>query len=149
DGISQGTFTIGGTVTGDLLAASTAGTGITANYDTATETLTLSGTDTLAHYQQVLDSITYSSGVTDPTNNGNDPTRFLTWALDDGSGSFNTSAPQTTTISIHSGAAIFGTTTAQYTEQSALATLSPSVSVTDTNTTTLTSATVAITSGAF
>ena len=34
----------------------TTGTSITASYNAATETLTLSGSDTLAHYQQVLDS---------------------------------------------------------------------------------------------
>src|SRR5262249_55179499 len=60
-----------------------------------------------------------------------------------------TSTAQTTTVSIHSGAAIFGTTTAQYTEQGALATLSPTASVTDTSGTTLVGATVALTSGAF
>ena len=41
---------VGGTFAGDgdLLTANTSGTSITASYDTATETLTLSGTDTMA-----------------------------------------------------------------------------------------------------
>src|SRR5262249_49292536 len=88
---------------GDGLAANTAGTGITASYDTTSQTLTLSGADTLAHYQQVLDSVTFSSAAADPGNGGSDPTRTVTWVLNDGSGSFNLSAAQTTTISIHAG----------------------------------------------
>src|SRR5262249_17281963 len=51
----------GGTFAGDddVLAANVAGTSITASYNSTTETLVLSGTDTLAHYQQVLDSVTF------------------------------------------------------------------------------------------
>src|SRR5262249_53891793 len=47
---------------GDVLSTSTTGTGITASYNSSTETLTLTGSDTLAHYQTVLDKITFSSG---------------------------------------------------------------------------------------
>src|SRR5262249_26062308 len=48
----------GGTFVGDtdVLAANVSGTAITASYNAATETLTLTGSDTLAHYQQVLES---------------------------------------------------------------------------------------------
>src|SRR5262249_46338246 len=45
---------------GDVLAATTIGTSISASYDAATETLALTGSDTLADYQQVLDSVTFS-----------------------------------------------------------------------------------------
>jgi len=48
--ISGGTFS----GDGDALMFSTAGTGIAGSYDSTTETLTLTGTDTLAHYDQVL-----------------------------------------------------------------------------------------------
>ena len=53
----------GGTFLGDddLLATDTTGTNITANYDSTTETLTLSGSDTLAHYQTVLDRVTFET----------------------------------------------------------------------------------------
>jgi hypothetical protein len=44
----------------ESLAADPTGTAITAHYDPATGTLTLSGADTLAHYQQVLRTLTYS-----------------------------------------------------------------------------------------
>ena len=73
-----------------MLAVNVAGTSITASYNAATETLMLSGSDTLAHYQQVLDSVTFSSG-SNPTNSGANPTRTLTWTLNDGAGSNNLS----------------------------------------------------------
>ena len=64
---------------GDVLAANTAGTSITASYNSTTETLTLTGSDTLAHYQPVLDSVTFSSTSDNPTNFGSDtdPHRHL------------------------------------------------------------------------
>src|SRR5262249_25043427 len=52
---------------GDVLAATTANTSITASYDSTAETLTLSGNDTLAHYRQVLDTVRFSAGE-NPTN---------------------------------------------------------------------------------
>ncbi len=52
---------------------------ITGSYDGGTGTLTLSGTDTLAHYVTALQSITYSSTAVDPTNSGGDPTRTISW----------------------------------------------------------------------
>src|SRR5262249_38389330 len=73
---------------GDVLATTTIGTAITASYNAATETLTLSGTDTLAHYSQVLDAVTFAAGI-NPTNGGVNPTRTLTWMVNDGSASNN------------------------------------------------------------
>ena len=85
---------------GDVLAANVAGTCITASYNAATETLTLSGSDTLAHYQQVLDSVTFSSTSPNPTNSGaRRASRTVSWAvrIDGGAAS---SAAQTATVSI-------------------------------------------------
>src|SRR5262249_59020829 len=67
---------VGGTFAadGDVLAATTAGTTITASYNSATETLVLSGSDTLAHYQSVLDSLTFNSTSENPTNYGSHTT---------------------------------------------------------------------------
>jgi hypothetical protein len=45
----------------------------------------LSGSDTLAHYQSVLDKVTLAAGE-NPNNFGSNPTRTVTWLLDDGSG---------------------------------------------------------------
>jgi hypothetical protein len=89
--ISSGFFT------GDVLSAVTTGTSITASYDATTGVLTLTGNDTLAHYQQVLDSVTYSSTSTNPTNFGSDNSRTISWVVNDGT---LPSTTQTTTLSI-------------------------------------------------
>ena len=53
--VTGATVTISsGALTGDVLAATNAGS-VTASYNSGTHVLTLSGTDTAAHYQQVLD----------------------------------------------------------------------------------------------
>jgi hypothetical protein len=93
--ISSGTF-----LTGDTLAAVTTGTSITASYNTSTGVLSLTGSDTLAHYQQVLDSVSYSSSSQNPTNSGADPSRTVSWVVNDGT---LNSATQTTTINITGG----------------------------------------------
>ena len=49
-----------------MLAADTAGTDISSSYDAGTGVLTLSGSDLLAHYQQVLATITYNNTIGDP-----------------------------------------------------------------------------------
>src|SRR5262249_1365564 len=82
---------------GDILFANVAGTNITASYNAATELLTLTGSDTLAHYNQVLDSVTFNSTSANPDNSGANPTRTVTWVLNDGAASFNLSTVQTET----------------------------------------------------
>ena len=84
-----------------MLAATTAGTSITASYNAASGVLTLTGNDTLAHYQQVLDSVTYASTSDNPTNFGTDTSRTISWVVNDGT--LNSSATQTTTLSITGG----------------------------------------------
>jgi VCBS repeat-containing protein len=75
----------GGFLMGDVLAATTAGTNITAAYNSATGLLTLTGSDTLAHYQQVLRTVTFSSTSDNPTDVGGYPTRTVNWQVNDGS----------------------------------------------------------------
>ena len=67
--------------------------------------LTLTGSDTVAHYQQVLDSVTFASG-TRSDQLGSNPTRTITWVVNDGS-VVQPSAPQTTTVSLQLGPALF------------------------------------------
>ncbi len=62
---------------GDVLTATTAGTSISAAY--ANGTLTLSGIDSLANYQAVLQSVAFSGTA---TTGG---TRTVLWTVDDGS----------------------------------------------------------------
>ena len=90
-GVTSGTFA----GDNDVLAASTSGTGITASYDSATEMLTLAGTDTLGHYQSVFESVTFAT-----TSAGANPTRTITWVVNDGNPAFNLSPPVRTTVSI-------------------------------------------------
>ena len=147
--LAGATVSVAGSFTGDgdVLAADTTGTSITASYDSTAEVLTLSGSDTVAHYQQVLDSVTFASG-TNPTNFGSNATRTITWVVNDGSGSFNLSAPQNTTVSLQLGPALFVPTVAAFTENGASVTLAPSGLLTDSNTgAQITSATVALTGG--
>jgi len=138
---------------GDVLAATTTGTSITTSYNTTTETLILSGSDTLVHYQQVLDSVTFASASQNPTNYGSNPTRNLTWTLDDGGTSNNLGAPQTTTVSItavNNAPTLSGVpASASFTQGAAAATLAPSVTVSDPDNLKLVGATVRITGGTF
>ena len=82
--LSGATATVSaGFFAGDLLAATTLGS-ITASYDTSTGVLTLSGTDTLANYQTVLNTVAFSSSSQNPTNFGADTNRTISWVLNDG-----------------------------------------------------------------
>lgn len=71
----------------EALAAATVGTSISASYAPGTGTLSLSGTDSIAHYQQVLRSVTYVNGSGDPTSDGVAGTsdRTVTCVVSDGS----------------------------------------------------------------
>src|SRR5262249_43618797 len=133
---------------GDQLFANVGGTNVTSSYDGSTETLTLTGSDTLANYQAVLDSLTFVSTSDNPTNYGSNPTRTVTWLLNDGSGSFNLSTTQTETVSITplndapTLTSVVGVTS--YTENAAPITVSPSITVSDPDNLNLVNATVAI-----
>ncbi len=69
--------------TGDVLTATTAGTNIVANYNTTTHILTLSGDDTYAHYEQVLNSVQFQDTGTD-NSTGSHPTRTINFIISDG-----------------------------------------------------------------
>ena len=64
----------------DLLAAVTAGTGISQSFDAVSGTLVLSGIDSLANYQMVLRTVTYRT----TSIQGSTALRTLTFVLDDG-----------------------------------------------------------------
>jgi arylsulfate sulfotransferase len=78
----------------ERLSADTTGTGITANYNAAGGVLTLTGTDTLAHYQQVLRTVRYNNVSTSP---GIVPDRRITFTVSDGT---LTSATAVTTLKV-------------------------------------------------
>ncbi|MEH2183176.1 beta strand repeat-containing protein [Nostoc sp.] len=64
---------------------------ITTTYNPTTGTLTLSGTDTIANYRQVLSSVTYNTTATTVNST-------IEFVVDDGQGFSNTSAVATTTL---------------------------------------------------
>ena len=135
-----------GFLTGDTLAATTTGTSIAAAYSASTGVLSLTGSDTLAHYRQVLDSVSYSSSSQNPTNSGTDPSRTISWAVNDGTLS---SATQTTTVNITTGQSpLLGNVaaSASYTEAAAPTTLSSGTTVSDPESANLVSGTVSISS---
>lgn len=75
----------------ETLTANTGGTAINANY--AAPTLTLTGTDTLANYQQVLRSVAYDNASQNP----NTTARVISFVANDGSAN---STPATKTVSV-------------------------------------------------
>ncbi len=141
-----------GFLTGDVLAASTAGTAIGASYNAGTGVLTLSGTDTVANYQSVLRSITYTSTSTNPTHYQTDTSRTIAFQSDDGQSGNNTSNLLSSAVAVtavNQPPVLSGGESAHYTQGGATATVADSVSLSDPDTLTQASATATITSGLF
>jgi hypothetical protein len=86
------TVGIDGGVAGDLLAATTAGTAITAAYNLAGQVLILSGIDTIADYVAVLDTVAFSSTAADPTAAGTASSREFDIAVTDSPGNIATAS---------------------------------------------------------
>ena len=91
--ITGGTFATGETSAADdhlgygssgQITGTIATTNITVSWNAATETLTLSGYDTLAHYQTALAGVSYWATGDNPTNHGANTSRTITWTLNDG-----------------------------------------------------------------
>src|SRR5262249_12985312 len=136
----------GGTFAGDGDMLSAPGVfSISASYNASTETLTLSGTDTLAHYEDALDTVAFNDDSLNPTDYGSDPTRTITWVLNNAGTSNNLSTPVTSTVSItavHSPPTLSNVAaSAAVTVAGERVSLSPSLSVSDPDSLDLTSAT--------
>ncbi|MEM7592204.1 MAG: hypothetical protein AAF383_11910, partial [Cyanobacteria bacterium P01_A01_bin.83] len=90
--LAGATVTIQNPLNGNLeLLAATATGNITLDYDAATSTLTLAGTDTIANYQQVLSNLTYTNNAANPDTTP----REIAFVVDDGA-SFNNLSPVAT-----------------------------------------------------
>ena len=81
-------------LSGDTLAATTTGTSITSSFNATTGVLTLSGSDTLANYQTVLRTVTYSFSGSDTTK----LTRTLTFQPTDSDSNVGFATPYTLAI---------------------------------------------------
>jgi hypothetical protein len=150
--LASATVSIGtGFFAGDTLAAVTAGTTITASYNAGTGVLTLSGSDTLAHYQTVLDSVTFSSTSANATNSGADTSRSLSWQVNDGTLNSNTVTSNVTVVGVATSAPVLSGAgnTVTYTQGGAAVVASPAIAVSDAESPTLASATVSIGNGFF
>ena len=142
-----------GYLTGDTLAVASSvlsGTGITATFSATNHDLVLSGTDTLAHYQSVLDAVTYSFATPgDPTGGGTDTTRTISWVVTDASTSNGTSTAKTSTVdTVHEAPTVTAGAAVNYNVGGSAALLDSALTVSDVDSGgNLTGATVTIGSG--
>ena len=89
----------GNAVAGDQLSINgvqngAVGNGVTASWNAATDTLTLSGSATLAVYQTLLGEVSYQDTGTDSSTAGH-PQRTVTWTVNDGTNTYSTSSQVT------------------------------------------------------
>ena len=98
--LAAASVVIRGFVAGDLLTTSTIGTTIAANYNALTGVLALSGIDTLANYQQVLNGVRYGSTSFNPTNGGASTVRSFDWSVNDGASLNAQSNLATSTVNV-------------------------------------------------
>ena len=129
--LASATVAIGaGFVAGDTLNF-TNQNGITGSYDAATGVLTLSGTTSVANYQTALASITYSFTPTngDPSSGGSDPTRTVSWTVNDG---VTSSAAVTSTLdTVHVAPSVVAGATVSYQIGGAAVVLDSALTVSD------------------
>jgi VCBS repeat-containing protein len=81
----------------ESLTADTTGTSITASYNSATGVLTLSGTDTVTHYQQVLRTIRYRNTAQAPDTTA----RLITFVANDGTRNSNVGTTMVTVVALN------------------------------------------------
>jgi hypothetical protein len=134
----------------DLFGTTIAGINITASYNYVQDVLTLTGSDTVSHYIQVLQAVTFTAGE-NPANYGLNPTRTVTWAINDGQPFHNIGIANTTVTitNVNGSRQLSGVAaTAAFTAAGPV-TLSPTLNLSDPDSLNLASATVAVTAGAF
>jgi VCBS repeat-containing protein len=129
----------------DVLSFTTAN-GISGSYAAASCLMTLTGSASVANYQDALRNVKYSN-----TNSATSTTtRTVTFQADDGAASNHASNTQTRDITIHVNSApvlaAIENTALAYTENDAATSVSSTLTLTDSDSTNLTGATVQITS---
>jgi large repetitive protein len=124
----------------DVLDANVTGTSIGKSYNAATGVLTLTGSDTKTHYQQVLDSVSYFNSSDNPS--GAD--RTVSYTVNDGALNSNTSTATVHVTPVNDAPVVTATGTLAYTEDDGATAIAPALTVTDVDTATLTTASVVI-----
>ena len=137
-------LTINNAITGTV-----SGTSITLSYNSATETLTLSGYDTVAHYDAALALVKYNTTGDNPTNYGGNTTRTITWTIDDGAlniptGQQNSGITTLTVDGVNDATTLANTATISYTEQAVAKVIDSAITVNDPDNLNEASATVVI-----
>ncbi|MGO8912843.1 MAG: NF038122 family metalloprotease, partial [Bradyrhizobium sp.] len=89
----------GAAAAGDMLSINgvqngSVGNGVTASWNAATSTLTLTGSASIAVYDALLSAVTYQDTGTD-SSTGSHPVRAVTWTVNDGTNSYNTTSQVT------------------------------------------------------
>jgi hypothetical protein len=139
-----------GFVAGDTLNF-TNQNGITGSWNAGTHVLTLSGSASIANYQAALRSVTFSSANDDPTASGSNPTRTITWLVDDGQSANHASNSTTTTVAVtavNDAPVLSGAgNSVGYTEQASPIVLDGALALSDPDNTTLAGAAVTISAG--
>jgi hypothetical protein len=120
--------------------------GITGSYNSATGTMTLSGTTTLANYQTALGAVKYNNTSENPSTLA----RTVTWIVNDGAAVNNLSTGVTSTINVTAvnDAPVLAAIEAgalAYSENDPATAVSSTITVSDVDSTNLTGATVQIT----
>ncbi|NGZ05237.1 MAG: DUF4347 domain-containing protein, partial [Magnetococcales bacterium] len=150
--ITGGTVTLGSTVTGDVLAFASTYTSsqITGSY--ANGVFTLTGTATVAQYQEALRAVTFRNTGDEPNNNGAAQSRTMTWSLTDADS--DETNPQTGTntstmnvVAVNDAPVVTAGATLSHTEGGVAAILDDTVTVSDADDTQISGATVTISSG--
>ncbi len=132
----------------ELLSANTSGfPAITANYNTTTYVLTLTGIDTVANYQAVLRTVRYENLSNAPTTA---PQRTINWVVNDGANNSSTMVSKVTVVAANDAPTVVTTgSTLNYVEDAtaniAVTPIDPGLTITDPDSTQLSQATIAIT----
>ncbi|UCU92299.1 cadherin domain-containing protein [Hydrogenophaga taeniospiralis] len=133
----------------DWTVANVAGSGVAAQYDAATGTLSLSGSASLAQYEALLQRVAYRSDAVDPT--ATLPTRTLAWHVTEAGAGGSATALGSTTVAIfatNQAAALAGLSTGPVAVTEGVAALpGASVTLSDADDTHLASARVWISGG--
>jgi hypothetical protein len=155
--ISGGTFSSNETSVNDdhltingLASGTVAGTSITFSYNSATETMTLAGYDTIAHYDAALALVKYNTTGDNPTNYDTNTTRTISWTVSDGAlsiptGQQNSGDTVLTVDGVNDASTLAGAgNTITYVEQAAGAVIDNAITVADPDNLNQASATVTI-----
>ena len=123
--------------------------GISGSYNSGTGLLTLTGSASVANYQTALRSITFSSASDNPTNFGASASRSISWTANDGTLTSNSAISTVNVTAVDDAPVVTAGATVGFTEQGTAVVLDSGLTLSDSDNTTLASATVSITSGLF